>query len=228
MTLDTATRINRSRPGPKPHSQFLWLPVLLLLGIALGTGCSFKKPHPARQTFLLETGRSSGLPVHDAAPAILRVRPASVTAPFDDKAFVYRDTDLGYETDFYHQFLVPPRVLLTEVTRQWLSDSGLFLSVLDSSSRVAPTHTLESNVTALYGDYRNPAAPQAVLALRFHLLRETATGPQVQFHRAYHEAIPIERPGAESLARSWSLALERILIAFESDLANLDLYPTPR
>jgi cholesterol transport system auxiliary component len=198
--------------------------LVLLVGIALITSCSIRQSHPAQQTFLLEARRD--LPPAQGTPhAILRIRPATVAAPFDHNAFVYRDGDLAYETDFYHQFLVPPRALITEATRQWLAGSGLFLAVLDPASRVVPTHTLEANLSSLYGDFRNPAAPEAVLSIQFHLLRETPAGLQIQFHQTYRSTVPLERPGADALARSWSRALEHVLAALESDLALLDLQP---
>jgi cholesterol transport system auxiliary component len=199
---------------------------MLLAGIVLITSCSLRQSYPARQTFLIEARRDQ--PPAQATPhAILRIRPPTVAAPFDHRAFVYRDGDLAYETDFYHQFLVSPRVLIADATRQWLAESGLFLAVLDSSSRIAPTHTLEANVTSLYGDFRNPAAPEAVVAIQFHLLRESPTGPQIQFHQAYRSTVPVQRTDADTLARSLSLALEHILAALESDLALLDLLPIP-
>jgi cholesterol transport system auxiliary component len=210
---------------PRTASQALSLSICFLAGLALITGCSFKKGFPARQTFLVEARRAADAPVPTSANAILRVRPATVVAPFDDKAFVYRDGASAYETDFYHGFLVPPRLLFPEAIRQWLADTGLFRAVVDSSSRIVPTHSLETTLTLLYGDFRSRTAPKAVLAIQFHLLRDTPAGPQIQFHRAYQESVPLEGSGAESLVRAWSSALERILRSFEADVAALDLEP---
>jgi cholesterol transport system auxiliary component len=205
-----------------PQGMLRLSPLLFLVVlISLPTSCSFRRAYPVRHTFLLEAHRPGEPWTKDATLAILRVRPATVVPPFDESGFVYRDGELLYETDYYNQFLVPPRTLLGQATRQWLDRSGLFHAVLDPSSRVSPTHTLETSLTELYGDYRNPSAPEAVLGMHFHLLQETPAGPQIQFHRAYRETEPLAEAGAPGLAKAWSRALERILTAFEADLAGL-------
>jgi cholesterol transport system auxiliary component len=205
----------------------LSLLLFLLALVSLPAGCSFRRAYPVRQTFLLEAHRTGEPRIESATPAILRVRPATVVPPSDETGFVYRDGDLNFETDFYNQFLVPPRTLLGHATRQWLDRSGLFHAVLDPSSRVPPTHTLEMTLMELFGDYRNPNAPEAVLAVHFHLLQETSAGPQIQFHRAYRESVPLEGSGAPALAQAWSRALERILTAVEEDFASLLLTMSP-
>jgi uncharacterized lipoprotein YmbA len=197
----------------------LWLMLVGLLGLA---GCSFKKAYAAKETFLIEAPRV-GSELRAEFGAVLRVRSFNVTAPFQTKSFVYRETELGYVTDFYRQFLVPPRSMLGEVARQWLAESGLFGVVLDAASRIEPTHTVEGNVTGLYGDYREPDAPEAVLRLQLYLLQETPDGPRVVFHRGYEASVPLEDRGAEDLVRGWSRGFAQILTAFEGDVAGLEV-----
>jgi len=189
-------------------------------------GCSFKKAYPAKQSFLIEA-RRSGEPVSSSlsASGILVVGALQVATPFEGKSFVYRDSELRYEADFYHEFLVAPRALITEQVRRWLGASGLFHFVVDASSRSEPTHHLDGNVTALYGDFRDPASPKAVIALEFFLSKEKSGSGEIVFHSNYRQEMAIVDRAPETLARGWGKGLEQILAAFEQDLARAPSIP---
>ena len=195
----------------------LHLLVLLTAGLLAG-GCSLKKPYPAKHSFLIEAQRV-GEGRAAAASGVLRVCNLQVAAPFEGKGFVYRNSGLGYQTDFYHEFLVAPRALLTEQTRQWLGASGLFRYVLDPASKADATHSLEGNVSAIYGDYRDAASSKAVLAVEFFLTNDQAVSPEIVFHKSYRQEVPLENRALETLAKGWGKALEQILTALEQDLA---------
>jgi hypothetical protein len=71
----------------------------VLVASAVLAGCSLSRPAPVKQTFLIE---SAAPPVvAKTQPGTLRVRAFNVGSPFRGKAFVYRETDLKYEADFY-------------------------------------------------------------------------------------------------------------------------------
>jgi ABC-type uncharacterized transport system auxiliary subunit len=189
----------------------------LLLSLTLLVGCSLKKQAPAKLAFMLEAHR----PVNPRTPrdsATLRVHPLTIAAPFEGRNFVYRNTDLNYESDFYHEFLVAPRALLTEQVRRWLQDSGLFRAVLAPASKEDATHSLEGHVTELYGDFRAPKAPKAVVAIHFLLVRDGISAPNIVLEKAYRREVAADDRTAEALARAWSKALTEILTALEQDL----------
>ena len=191
---------------------------VLLAAALFVEGCSLKKSYPAKQSFLVEAHRT-GEGRTPAAPAVLRVRNLQIATPFEGRGFVYRNSDLGYQTDFYHEFLVAPRALLTEQTRQWLGASGLFRLVIDPSSKAEATHTLEGNVSALYGDYRISASPKAVLVMEFFVSNDQPASPDIIFHKNYRQEVALENRAPETLAKGWGKALEQILTALEQDLA---------
>jgi len=193
--------------------------VVMLVGTLLAGGCSLKKQYPAKQSFLIEAERV-GEARGATASGVLRVRNFQVAAPFEGKGFVYRNSDLGYQADFYHEFLVAPRALIAEQTRQWLSASGLFRFVLDPASKAEATHNLEGNVSALYGDYRGAASPKAVLAVEFFLVNDQPASPEITFHKSYRQEVPLDNRAPETLAQGWGKALEQILTALEADLAK--------
>jgi cholesterol transport system auxiliary component len=196
---------------------FLCLAAITLVSLS---GCSLKKAYPAKQAFLVEA-RRSGEARASTASSVLRVRNLNIAAPFEGKGFIYRKSDLGYESDFYHEFLVPPRALLTEQIRQWLGASGVFRFSLDSASRADATHSLDGNVLALYGDYRESASPKAVLMLEFFLSNDQPATSEIVFHKSYRQEVSLENRAAETLAKGWGKALEQILSALEQDLVKV-------
>lgn len=201
---------------PSPH-----LGVVLIAALLAG-GCSLKKPYPAKHSFLIEAQRV-GEARAATASGVLRVRNLQVAAPFEGKGFVSRNSGLGYQTDFYQEFLVAPRALITEQTRQWLGASGLFRFVLDPASKADTTHSLEGNVSALYGDYRDAASPKAVLTVEFFLVNDQPASPEIVFHKSYRQEVPLDNHAPETLAKGWGRALEQILTALEQDLAATQL-----
>ena len=195
---------------------------LCLLPALLGGigGCSLKKASPLKHAFLLEANRPPGSGATNR-PATLRVSHLQVGAPFESRSFVYRLEELNYEADFYHEFLVAPRALFTEQVHRWFSGSPLYRAVFDPATKSEATHGLSGRVSALYGDFRDKAAPKAVLAMEFFLVNEKAGPEDILWHGSYRQEVEIEsrRPG--TLAQGWSTALARILTALEQDLARL-------
>jgi hypothetical protein len=221
MTPTDAPSLSLNAPGRESRAIPPCAFVILLAFVLLPSiGCSFKQASPAKQSYLIEA-RRSGEARPTLASAVLRVQTLQVATAFEGKGFVYRSSELGCWTDFYHEFLVAPRALLTEQTRQWLGTSGLFSHVLDPGSKADATHSLEGNVLALYGDFRQAGSPKAVLAVQFSLLNDLAASPAIVFHKGYRQEMPLENRAPETLAKGWGAALEQILRALEQDLAQV-------
>ena len=130
---------------------------MLFLGMALG-GCSLKQASPAKQTFLLEAARS-GDARSGGSGAVLRVREVHVAPAFEGRGFVYRTSEFGYKSDFYHEFLTAPRNLIAGQLQSWLGASRLFRGVVPLGAAGEATHVISANVSALYGDFRDASAP---------------------------------------------------------------------
>lgn len=196
--------------------------LLLAAALLLPAGCSLKQAAPVKQTYLLEAKRAAGGRSPAPIGPVLRVRGLRVNAPFDGRAFVYRVGDLQYATDFYHEFLVPPRTVLTEQIRQWLDASQLFGSPNAAGSKEAGL-VLEGSVNALYGDYREKSAPKAVLETQVTIApaTETSGAGGVFFQRSYRREVALKEANPDALAAGWNLALEQILGALETDLKQV-------
>jgi Protein of unknown function (DUF330). len=145
-----------------------------------------------------------------------------ISPSFDGREFIYRTGDLGYESDFYNQFFRAPESLITEEVRKWLSQSGLFKYVVDSTSNVEPNYILEGNVNDLYGDFRTSNTPKAVLEIQFFLIDETSTNPEIIFQNNYRREVVLSVSSPEALVNGWNEALQQILTALEEDLKKAD------
>lgn len=199
--------------------------LVLLFSIPLLTGgCPGAIAHE-RQLYVLEAARRLQ-PVEIPAEGVLEVRRFSIDTAFATRNLVYRLDEFQYETDHYRQYLISPSVMITERTRDWLAQAGVFERVLPSGSRVAPTHTLEGSITALYGDFTDPGEPVAVMEIRFFLLGNIRPRENVLFAQTYRAATPLRDRTGEAFIEAMDLSLAAILTRLEADL-RLALYNLP-
>jgi len=192
-------------------SMFVW-PVIL-------SGCGSRQAYN-KKYFLLSATRQTQ-PTAAQTDLLLDVRRFTIDSAFAGKGLVYRTGQFEYESDFYSEFLVSPAAMITEKTRNWLSGSGLFKRVLDIASQIDSTHTLQANITALYGDLRDKASPQAKMELRVFLLKaQAAEEPAAVFGQTYEFSVGIESEGPEGLIEALDRCLANILSSLERDLTQ--------
>lgn len=151
---------------------------------------------------------------------VLKVRPFKVSPDFQGKDMVYRLGDARFESDYYNAFFVAPAPALAKQTELWLSRSGLFGHVVDSTSQLADTYVLEALVNAVYGDFRDKAHPKAVLEIQFFLLQNAGDSYQVAFSGTYGQAVDFSAKASDAsrLAEAFNEALANTLARFEADL----------
>jgi len=187
---------------------------IVLSGIVVG-GCS--QGTATQEYYILEASRKAA-PIAAPVDATLEIRRLTVNSAFATKNLVYRTGEFQYEPDFYREFLISPGPMITEHTRRWLADSGLFKQVLPSGSQIAPTHSLEGTVVALYGDFRDESAPIAVLEIRFFLVDHKVPDGAVVFSKSYRAANPVLVRTVQALMDALSKDLADILTRLEADL----------
>lgn len=218
------------------------LPLLLCACLAFAElGCvriGSCKTAPERHFYVLDVVRSAGLEQRsgrytlETSPGVetpgaarplpfLAVRPFSVAHSYASRGFVYRTQDRELRTDYYNLFFVDPGSVLTDQSREWLSDSGLFAGVLTPGSRLNAGWILEGDVPALYGDYRDPERPCGAMEIRFTLIDESKTSPTLVLSRDYTQSVPCDTSSPDALVSGWNEALRRILARFEDDLGEL-------
>jgi cholesterol transport system auxiliary component len=189
----------------------------LLAASFLLFGCvSIERSYPDKRYFLLEIS-SKASPQDPADSGILQISSARVSPRYADRNFVYRRSDTRFESDFYNQFLISPAALVTEELRRELSQAGLFKFVVGSANPLAPTHTMETMVNTLYGDFRDLKAPKAVIEMEFFLTQE-ASPSGIVFHKLYQRIVPVQERNPEALVRGWNQGLESISGSLVSDL----------
>lgn len=147
----------------------------------------------------------------------LKIGAFSVAPPFDGKSLVYRVGDQRYEKDFYNAYITLPGDMISNATRQWLNQSGIFRIAVGQGSSFFPYYTLQASVDELYGDYR--AKPEAVVSIQFFLMVTNANSknPLITTRRFTKRiALPDNTPQALVLGQQQALA--EILQQFEADV----------
>lgn len=186
-----------------------------------GNGCvSLERNYPDKHFYVLEVRppEMSGEVVRDE---ILQVSPLRISPRYQDRSFVYRISDGGFESDFYNQFIAPPAGLISDEIRKSLIGAQLFKYVISTSNSQAPSYVLEGTVNGIYGDFRNLNAPAAVIDLEFFLTSDLATKPGILMQKRYVRSVPVSSRSPEALVKSWDLALEEILTALSADLRSV-------
>ena len=189
-----------------------WVVILL----ATTSGCmSLKQSYVEKHQFALEAVRT-GAPLSLEKTFALKIRPV-LAAPMCESASLARRVDENrYESDFYNVFFMPASDQLTECIRQWLTQAGF--QTIPPASRMNADLVLESLLTSLHGDYRNPAQPAAVMALEAAVVDVRSATPRMVFQKAYARTIPLNKAAAADLVEGWNQALASILAELESDL----------
>jgi cholesterol transport system auxiliary component len=183
----------------------LWIIAALLAG--LGSSCiSLERSYPEKRFYVLEV-RAPAANGEAMQNEILQVSTLRISPRYQDRSFVYRISDGGFETDFYNQFIAPPAGLISEEIRKGLIGAQLFKYVTSASN-------------GIYGDFRNLSAPTAVIDLEFFLTSDVPAKPGVLMQKRYVQSVPVSSRSPEALIKSWDLALEQIITTLTADIRN--------
>jgi uncharacterized lipoprotein YmbA len=151
------------------------------------------------------------------SPLWLKMGTFSVAAPFDTKSLVYRLGDQRYEKDFYNAYISTPSNMLSNATRQWLDQSGIFRITVAQGTSFFPFYTLQATIDELYGDYRGK--PEAVVSVQFFL---TVTNPNISTPlitaKRYTQRVALANNLPQTLVLGQQQALAAILQQLEADL----------
>lgn len=193
----------------------------LVAAVLAGGGCSLTRPAPVKRTFLLEPP----MPVAAAVPkpGTLRVGTFNVGEAYRDRSFVYRTSDLKFESDFYHEFFVAPGPMIAAATVRALAAARVFANVMPAGP--APQegdYVLEAFVSDLYADARVVGKADAEIAITFYLSK-LSFPTTVVWTRSYRQRVPLATNTPDALAAAWNTGLAAILADLARDLAAVDL-----
>lgn len=191
------------------------------LTVTLLTGCVGQQEFDI--TYYNLSAPATGKPAPAPKFGSIFVHDFYVNPSYEDKNFNYRTGDLTYETDFYNQFKLSPRMQFTALTREALKRSGLFQTILMPESSRVSDYSIAADVSQFYADFRNPQNPRAVLTVSYNLTRNLRKGLEhpLLFAKTYSESVPIAKKTADEVARAWDLAFGNITRQFLRDLARV-------
>jgi ABC-type uncharacterized transport system auxiliary subunit len=212
--------MNARLPLLDPRRLRTTLAACALMTLAMA-GCSATRTSPVKETFLLDPPPPPA--VARAQPGTLRVDGVTVAAPFRGKAFVFRESELKYQTDFYNEFIVAPAANIGEATARALQRAGTFARVMAPGAPADADWVLEGFVTTLYGDARETARPAAEVAITYYLSRADGGFGVPVWSREYTQREPLAANTAGAYAAALNAALGRILADLARDLAAAEL-----
>ena len=185
--------------------------ILLLFAVLCGlTGC-LSRPVLKEQSFSFSLS-PAGVTNVAKGKLVLGVRSLQIAAPFDDRSLVYRTGEYTFERDPYAEFLEPPADELRAVMEEWFSGTSEFRAVTEPGSAIKSDILVDVYISRMYGDFRQPKHPKAVIVIRFGFLDAPAgISGKVISEKVYKRSIPLSEPSAAASMAGWNEALSQIL-----------------
>jgi len=196
---------------------------VMLLALLLSTaGCSLSRPALVKHYYLLDASPkpADAQPAH---PGAIKVNGFEVAAPFADRTLVYRVDQGRYEADFYNEFFVLPRAMISSKVVEWLTVRRIFATTLPPSSSLDARYAIEGLVIEMYGDLRNQAEVDAVFSMQVFVSQITAADRSIVLERTYSRRVRVADGGAEAISKGLSQAFQQCLADLEADLRALKL-----
>ena len=196
--------------------------LVAIAALVLGA-CSFSRPAPVKQQYLLDPPAPPAVAKPQAAS--VRVGTINVAAPFRGRNFVMREADLRYETDYYNEFLVPPSTMLTELTARALEQSKAFARVVPPGYSAPADWVLDGFVSALYADERDGKKVSADVAASFYLFPLSGGSGMPVWAHDYEKHIALSATTTAAYAAALNTAFGEIFAELARDLAAAELKP---
>jgi ABC-type uncharacterized transport system auxiliary subunit len=195
--------------------------IAALVAVAFTAGCSFTRPATVKESYLLEPVLPE--PAAKAQSASLRVGTVNVGAAFRGRSFIVRDSEFKFESDFYHEFFVPPGVMIADSTARALAKGKAFADVARPGVVVDADWVLDGFVGALYADARNTAKPEAVLQMTYYLSRDDGGASAPVWSHPYFKRVALTSPSTDAYVSALNAAFSEILAELVRDLSAVQL-----
>ena len=192
---------------------------LLICTILVLSACSITKPMDEVKQWRL-------MPMRTAAPSTVKANfwitqgGISVVSPFDTKSWVFMVDDARFQKDFYNEYISMPGEMLSNATRLWLEQAGVFQFVNPNNNNLFANYVLQGNVEDLYIDIR--IEPKVVININYLLISHLEVDNPVVFRKAYSAIESISgKQDSRDILKAQEVALRKILTQLESDLSNV-------
>jgi hypothetical protein len=190
---------------------------IFLFAIVLGVAGCLSRPSLRIESFTF-TAPAGEITNNFAGGRVLGIRKLQIAAPFEGRSLVYRTGEFSYARDPYAEFLDTPAEALRDPVREWLRRDGNFREVTAEGSALKPDTLVEINITQLFGDFRQPGRPLAILTIQFTFFDAPNGAPaKTILQREYSRSVPLSAPGAGALMQGWDQALAEILGSVSAD-----------
>jgi len=195
------------------------LPLLIALATALLiiSGClSLNRKAPEKNFYSLGAETEiSGTIAEKLIP--LGVKEFEITPMYTTNSFIYRMGEFRFKTDYYNEFITTPQKMITEAVKQALFNTrGFYPSSLEDPS----LYRLSGKVVRLYGDFRTPDHPLAVMEILINLDPTDKPDLKDSVSRIFSRKLPIKDQNPETLVMGWNILLGQILKDFTDQLPN--------
>lgn len=201
-----------------PHTMLSRTTALTAVFILAGTllsGCGLSRPNPDQATWLVTPERTAA-PRTTPINLQLKMGAFSANTPFDGKSLVYRLSDNRYEKDFYNVYLIYPRDMVSNATRQWLVKSNAFSQVIEQSTTFFPMYQLQGVIDEFYGDYRGN--PEAVVSIQFYASASFTSQSSTFSAPRISKRVALKDKSPQALIDGQQQALAEVLAELESRL----------
>ncbi len=197
---------------------------LLLLFILIPFFClscfgGLTKEYPSKRYYLITVDTSQFGKLNKKFPYV-KINKFKISNLYESKNFIYKNSQVNYESDFYNEFLVFPVSNISEIFSQWADQVELGL-ISPNTFDNEKLYILSGNVTSLYGDFTNVQKPYAVLGIDVYILRASDNG--IVYRGKFEQKVQISKTDPESLVNGWNEGLTNILVILESDLSKLNI-----
>jgi len=203
------------------HPGFTAALIIALSSMALVAGCSFTRSAPVKDSYLLEPALPE--PAAKAQPGSLRMGTVNVGAAFRGRSFVFREAEFKFDSDFYHEFFVPPGVMIADATARALGRAKVFADVTRPGVVVDATWVLDGFVGALYADARDAAKPEAVFQVTYYLSRDDGGASAPVWSKGYVKRVAFSSSNTGAYVGALNTAFTEILAELTRDLAAAQL-----
>ena len=205
----------------RPHAGRSAALILALAAAVLAAGCSLTRPSPVKQTYLLDPALPA--PAAKSQPGTMRLGTVNVSAAFRGRSFVVRDSEFRFDSDFYHEFFVPPGVMIADSTARALARAKVFTVVTRPGVVVDADWVLDGFVGTLHADARDAASPAAVLQVTFYLSRDDGGASAPVWSHAYFKRVAFTGSNTDAYVTALNGALSEVLAELAQDLAAANL-----
>lgn len=195
--------------------------VILILLSGLCSSCiNLSKNYPIRSQYMLDVHYPPRVQ-KKLSTDILEVYPTSISPQFAGNSFVYLTSNINYMSDYYNAFFIPPAQQFTQIITRYFDHTALFYKATTGNNFLKNNYILQTNVLALYADYRSSFHPKGALVIEFILFKVGEENTTLLLDKTYKQSVPLAQKDSQSLIVAWNQGLQNILKQFQRDLTGL-------